>query len=281
MTVQDYTDYNYVPDELQNVQTVQQTNPLEKIATSREINKAADDPALLAISEQLNLNQSGLTQSIENVNNAISALNIGEDALSNQAGILDTVRERLQTAATDTTNDEQRAIINDEVNRLLEQFDNIASSTNYNGETLLQKDFENTDESNGLSVQTSNDAEDTTSLEGIQSNTEGLNLSSLADNDSLTAQNASEYLDLIDNAIEKLSDYRSEVGSVSNQLESSFNSLSSQYANNGAASSVISNIDYASEVADFSKQNILAQVGSFGQAQANNINQHSVLKVLL
>lgn len=56
--------------------------------------------------------------------------------------------------------------------------------------------------------------------------------------------------------------------------------MSAQVVNNSSALSTISNVDFAKEVSSFSKQNILAQIGSFGQSQANNINQQSVLRLL-
>lgn len=274
----DYSNYVYIPDELQGVQA---TRSLENIATGKELNKASDDPALLAISEAFKANESGLTQGIENVNSALSYLNIGDSALTSQSSILDSVKEKLLEASTDTTSDEQRSIIKNEINDLLKQFDDIASSTKYNGETILQNSSEDKSQSQGLGVQIGTSGEDYVSLDSIQSNLEGLGLEDLLNETDFTAQTAGSYLDVIDNAANKLNDFRSEIGSTANQLESSYTTLSSQVVNNSSALSGISNVDYAKEVANFSKQNILAQVGAFGHAQANNINQQAVLKLLL
>ena len=278
MNVQDYTNYLNPQYELQGTQ---QTSPLEKIAAAKELTKAADDPALLAISDLFKTNESGLTQGLENVNSALSYLNLGDNALSEQSTILDSVKEKLLQASTDTTNDEQRSIIKNEINGLLTQFNNIASSTNYNGENILQSNFDDSSESSGLGVQVGTSSEDYISSSPIQSNLEGLDLNSLLNETDFTSETASSYLQTVDNAITKLSDYRSNIGSTASQLESSFTTLSSQVVNNSSALSGISNIDYAAEVSNFSKQNILAQVGAFGQSQANNINQQAVLKLLL
>ncbi len=278
MNIQDYTNYLNPPYELQGTN---QTSPLEKIAATKELTKAADDPALLAISELFKANESGLTQSVENVNSALSYLSLGDSALSEQSTILDNVKEKLLQASTDTTNDEQRSIIKNEINDLLTQFNNIASGTNYNGETILQANFEDSGESSGLGVQVGTSSEDYLSSTPIQSNLEGLNLNSLLNETDFSQETASSYIQTVDDAITKLSDYRSDIGSTASQLESSFSTLSAQVVNNSSALSGISNIDYAAEVSNFSKQNILAQVGAFGQAQANNINQQTVLKLLL
>lgn len=278
MNVQDYTNYLNPPYELQGVQ---QTSPLEKIAAAKELTKAADDPALLAISELFKANESGLTQGVENVTNALSYLNIGDNALEQQSTLLDSVKEKLLEASTDTVNDEQRSIIKNEINDLLTQFNNIASRTNYNGENILQNSPDDSSESNGLGVQIGTLSEDYISSSPIQSNLEGLDLTSLLNETDFSAETANSYIENIDNALTKLNDFRSDIGSTANQLESSFTTLSSQIVNNSSALSGISNVDYAKEVSNFSKQNILAQVGAFGHAQANNINQQAVLKLLL
>lgn len=116
MNIQDYTNYLNPPYELQGAQ---QTSPLEKVAAAKELTKAADDPALLAISDLFKTNESGLTQGVENVTNALSYLNIGDEALNEQSTLLDSVKEKLVEASTDTTNDEQRAIIKNEINDIL------------------------------------------------------------------------------------------------------------------------------------------------------------------
>lgn len=278
MNIQDYTNYLNPPYELQGAQ---QTSPLEKVAAAKELTKAADDPALLAISDLFKTNESGLTQGVENVTNALSYLNIGDEALNEQSTLLDSVKEKLVEASTDTTNDEQRAIIKNEINDILTQFNNIASTTNYNGENILQSSLEDRSESSGLGVQIGTSAGDYVSSNPIQSNLEGLDLTSLLNETNFTAETANSYIETVDNALTKLNDFRSEISSTANQLESSFTTLSSQVVNNSSALSGISNVDYSKEVSNFSKQNILAQVGAFGQAQANNINQQSVLKLLL
>ncbi|WP_375722630.1 flagellin [Arcobacter sp. KX21116] len=278
MTVSnDYSNYLYVPEELQGVRS---SNPLEKIATNKELTKASDDPALLAISEQLNYEQSGLTQGVQNINSALSYLQIGDSALGEQSDILNTIREKTLQAATDTTSDDQRNIIRNDISKLLEQFDNIASSTSYGDNSILQNSRDDKGESNTFDVQTGTDSQDNTTLNPLQSNTQGLGLDGFLQDGTFSADDARTFLDTIDQASTKLQDFRSDIGSTAQQLESSYTSMSAQVVNNSSALSTISNVDFAKEVSSFSKQNILAQIGSFGQSQANNINQQSVLRLL-
>ncbi|WP_428025241.1 flagellin [Arcobacter sp.] len=273
----DYSNYLYIPEELQGVRN---TSPLERIAQGEKLTKASDDPALLSISESLKYDVSGLTQGVENINSALSYLQIGNGALREQSDILSTIREKTLEAATDTTSDEQRNIIKNEINKLLEQFDNIASSTSYGNESILQNGRDDKSPSNPFNVQTGDNSEDSTTLNPLQSNTQGLGLEEFLKDGNFSAADARAYLDTIDNAFTKLQDFRSEIGSTAQQLESSYTSLSSQVVNNSSALATISNVDFAKEVSSFSKQNILAQIGSFGQSQANNINQQAVLRLL-
>lgn len=273
----DYSNYLYVPEELQGVRS---SNPLEKIATNKELTKASDDPALLAISDQLNYEQSGLTQGVQNINSALSYLQIGDSALGEQSDILNTIREKTLQAATDTTSDDQRNIIRNDISKLLEQFDNIASSTSYGDNSILTKNQDDKGESNTFDAQTGTDSQDSTSLNPLQSNTQGLGLDGFLQDGTFSADDARTFLDTIDQASAKLQDFRSDIGSTAQQLESSYTSMSAQVVNNSSALSTISNVDFAKEVSSFSKQNILAQIGSFGQSQANNINQQSVLRLL-
>ena len=273
----DYTNYLYIPEELQGVRN---TSPLEKIAKNEDITKASDDPARLAISDLLKYQQSGLTQGVENINSALSYLQIGDGALKEQSNILNSIREKTLEAATDTTSDDQRNILKNEINKLLEQFDNIASSTTYGNESILQNGRDDKSGSNPFNVQIGDNSEDTTTLNSLQSNTQGLGLEEFLKDGVFSADDARKYLETIDDATAQLQNFRSEIGSTAQQLESSYTSLSSQVVNNSSALSTISNVDFSKEVSNFSKQNILAQIGSFGQAQANNINQQTVLRLL-
>ncbi len=254
---------------------------LERIATGLELNSAADDAASLAISENLKAESSGLSQSIENVNSGLALTQIGDKAIEEQSQLLDSVKENLLQAATDTTSDEGREALFSQIQDSLEQLNNIAEQTNYNGETLLQASPTDDQASSSVQVQAGTTSTDIIETSGIQANTTGLNLDSLAnltvaDFDSEAAR---DFLDDVDNAIGSLSSYRGELGTTANQLESSSRNLTTQNTNTREASSILSNIDYSSEVSNFSKQNVLSQVGAFAQAQSN-ITQQAVSRLL-
>lgn len=265
-----------------NQAQVNTQNTLERISTGLQINQAADDAASLAISENLKVQASGLSQSIENANAGIALAQIGDQAISEQSNILDSVRKDLVQASTATTSDEGREALLQNIQKSLEQFNNIAEQTNFNGQSLLQSSSTDNSQAQSLQFQVGETSEDLIETSQVQSNTTGTGLDALLNQDSATFDQgaARDYLDDIDNALTRINDYRGDFGSSLTQLEASSRNLSSQYTSTSQAESLITNVDFASETSDFSKQNILAQVGAFGQAQASNITQQTVLRLL-
>lgn len=255
---------------------------LNRISSGVKVDSAASDAASLSISANLNLQQSGISQSLDNTNSAIASIQIGDSALSEQSNILDKVKEKLLEASTDTTSQEGRNALLKEIKDLLKNFDDIASSTNYAGQTLLQNNREDQSASDALEFQSGENPENRLGVSSIQSNTIGAGLEDLLNQaeGAFTSTQARSYLESVDNAISTLNDFRSELGSSQNQLQSSANNLLAQESLTATATSTIRDIDYSQEVSNFSKQNILAQIGAYGAAQSNNINQSIVSRLL-
>lgn len=254
---------------------------LERIATGLELNQASDDAASLAISENLDVEASGLSQSIENVNSGLALTQIGDKAIEEQSKLLDGIKENLLKAANGTTSDEGREAIFNDIQKSLEQIDNIAEQTNYNGETILQSSRTDQAATDTTQFQAGTNSEDIIESTGIQANTQGLNLDSLKnlDVEDFDADTARDFLDDVDDAVTSLNTFRGELGTTSNQLESSSRNLTTQHTNTREASAILSNVDYASEISNFTKQNVLSQIGAFSQAQSN-VTQQAVLRLL-
>ena len=254
---------------------------LNRIATGVELNQSSDNASSLSISNSLLAQSNGYGQALENANSAIAATQIASGAITEQSNILNNVKEKLLQASTDTTSQEGRDAILKDIQKQLEQFDKIASGTNYNGQTLLQKSSTDNSASDVQQFQSGLKGEQLIETSSVQSNTEGLGLTDLANQNAstFTSSEAKKYLETVDDAINSLNDTRSNFGSVQNQLESSSRNLLTQQTNTLNAASMF-DTNYAKESSNFSKQNILAQIGAFGQTQANNINQQTVLRLL-
>ena len=257
------------------------SSSLEKLSSGLKINKASDDASGLAIADKLRTQATSINQAVDNGNSAVSLLQIADKSMSEQSTILDTIKAKLIQANTDTTSSDGREAIRKDITKLLTQLDNIADQTNYNGTTLLQASASSSAISSGLTFQVGEKSTNTITNGGIQSNTSGLAMTSLAalTSGTLTQTVAAAQQTIVDSAITKLNGYRGDIGSTQNQVESAVRNLMTQSTNVTAAESIIRDVDYAEESANFNKQNIISQAGSYAISQANTVQQN-VLKLL-
>ena len=262
------------------------TGSLEKLSTGLRINKASDDASGLAIADKLRTQSTSIKQGIDNGNSAVSLLQIADKSMAEQSNILDTIKSKLIQANTATTSADGRNAIAGDITKLLEQLDNIAEQTNYNGTALLQKHASsggaNTGAMTGLKFQIGEKSTDTIIMGNVQSNVTGLKLGSLntkVKTGSISAASAGVFQKSIDTALTSLNKFRAEVGSTQNQVESAVRNLMTQATNVKAAESIIRDVDYAQESANFNKQNIISQAGSYAISQANAVQQN-VLRLL-
>ena len=269
------------------------TGSLEKLSTGFRINKASDDASGLAIADKLRTQATSIKQGIDNGNSAVTLLQIADKSMAEQSNILDTVKAKLIQANTATTSEDGRRAIAGDIKKLLTQLDNIAEQTNYNSTSLLQAGGTGSVASQqgtmtALKFQVGETDKDMIEVKNIQSNIKGLGLSGLngiisgvtsSSMGSFTAVKAGSLQDTINNAITTLNTYRAEIGSTQNQVESAVRNLMTQATNVKAAESIIRDVDYAQESANFNKQNIISQAGSYAISQANAVQQN-VLRLL-
>jgi flagellin len=119
------------------------TKSLEKLSSGLRINKASDDSSGMAIADSLRSQANALGQSIRNANDAIGMIGVADKAMDEQVKILDTIKTKAAQAAQDTQNFQSRSAIQRDVIRLIEQLDNIAFQTSYNGLKMLAGSFTN------------------------------------------------------------------------------------------------------------------------------------------
>ncbi|OCL93731.1 flagellin [Aliarcobacter thereius] len=270
-------------------------NSLEKLSSGLKINKASDDASGLAIADKLRTQVTSVNQGIANGNSAIAMLQIADKSMAEQSQILDTVKAKLIQANTDTTSQAGRTAIAKDITKLLDQLNNIAKQTNYNGTTLLQATATDSAQKSALSFQIGESTRDMISTATIQANITGFSLVSLKTQasagaalsagatagtaDAFTRSFASAGQAAVDRAITVLNGYRGDIGSTQNQIESAVRNLMTQSTNIKAAESVIRDVDYAEESANFNKLNIISQAGSYAISQSNAVSQN-VLRLL-
>ena len=255
---------------------------LEKLSSGLRINKASDDASGLAIADKLRTQANSIGQAVSNGNSAISLTQIADKAMGEQSNILDIVKQKLIQAGTATTSSEGREAIRKDVNKLLTQLDNIAKQTNYNGISLLAASSDGTGAATAKTFLMGEKSGNTIAVDsGVQANTSGLALASLKayGTNSLGTSEALNGLEVIDSALNTLNGWRADFGSTQNQLEAAMRNMMTQRTNIKAAESVIRDVDYAAESANFNKQNIIAQAGTYAMSQANTIQQN-VMRLL-
>ena len=118
-------------------------NSLSKLSSGLRINKAADDASGMAIANTLRQQSQGLGQAIMNANDAIGVTQTADGALDEYTNIIATVRTKAIQAASDGQTLDTRAKIQEDIDRLMEEAQNIASTTSFNGQTLLNGAFQN------------------------------------------------------------------------------------------------------------------------------------------
>ncbi len=258
------------------------SSSLEKLSTGLKINKASDDASGLAIADKLRTQVTSINQGVANGNSAITLLQIADKSMAEQSKILDTVKSKLIQANTATTSADGRESIRKDITKLLEQLDNIAQQTNYNGTYLLQQNATTSTASSAHEFQVGEKISDMITMSAVQANTTGLtltDLTGLTTSGALTTTKAQDGQGLVDDAITTLNGYRGDIGSTQNQVESAVRNLMTQATNIKAAESVIRDVDYAEESANFNKLNIISQAGSYAISQAN-ATQQNVLRLL-
>jgi len=237
---------------------------LNALSSGLRINTAADDASGLAIANKLSAQSQGLGQAIANSNDMIGLVQTADGAIEEQIGIAQRIRVLAVQSANDTQDTSSRAHIQTEVDALELQYDMISSSTTFNDKALLT--------GGAFEAQTGH-----TSSDNFTVTMPTIAASAATGVD--TQANALTTMDDMDTLIDTLATARAGLGADQNRLESNIRNISVTQVNVAAAESQIRDVDFAAESANFAKQNILAQSGTYAMSQANAVQQN-VLRLL-
>jgi flagellin len=272
---------------------------MEKLSSGFRINKAADDAAGLAISENLRTEVRGMQQARRNAQDGISLVQTAEGGLNEITNILSRLRELTVQAASDTVGPVERGFLQKEFGALKEEIDRIANSADFNGTKLLvgeaqfPPEIESDRNMPPLEIQVGTnwnqilDGKDQSNptniiridLQDMNALTDGPNSLDLGNAQSPegarvdTKELAQLSMDRIDKAIEKVNSYRATLGAVQNRLQSAVGNLGIRIENLDAAKSRIKDADFAEETAGMTQQQILQQAGVAVLSQSNQLPQ--------
>ena len=254
---------------------------LEKLSSGYRINRAGDDAAGLSISEKMRSQITGLDTAQKNAEDGVSLIQTAEGALTEVHSMLNRMVELATQSANGIYEDKDREKIQSEVDALKDEITRIADNTTFNNQKLLA--------GGSQTFQIGPQSIDTITVKLEDMSATGLKFSEAikSGSDTVTVNHlnvasvagSKSAIQVINNAIDTVSAYRSNLGAVQNRLEHTINNLSVNSENLSAAESRIRDVDMAKEMMNYTKKNILTQAAQSMLAQANQLPQ-GVLQLL-
>ncbi|WP_027721679.1 flagellin [Maridesulfovibrio zosterae] len=249
----------------------------EKMSSGLRINSSSDDAAGLAVRELMRSDVSTLGQGVRNANDGISMIQTADGALSVVDEKLIRMKELAEQASTGSYTSDQRALIDQEYQAMASEITRIASATDFNGIYLLNGNLDG-DEAMTIHFGTGNDsAEDKYTVEIGNCTASALgvgNQSALDAGYTVSTQEAAQAaLGALDAAITSKDKIRANLGATENRLDATISNLEIQAENLAAAESQISDVDVATEMTNYSKQQIITQAAVSMLSQANSLPQ--------
>ncbi len=241
---------------------------LEKLSSGYRINRAGDDAAGLSISEKMRSQITGLDTAQKNAEDGVSLIQTAEGALTEVHSMLNRMVELATQSANGIYEANDRKKIQSEVDALNSEITRIATNTTFNGQTLLAAGTQ--------TFQIGPSTADVITVGLSSMDASALGISAI---DIKTVSGSTAAIDSLNSAIDKVSEFRSNLGAAQNRLEHTINNLSVNSENLSAAESRIRDVDMAKEMMNYTKNNILTQAAQSMLAQANQLPQ-GVLQLL-
>lgn len=235
---------------------------VERLSSGLRINSAKDDAAGMAVSESLKSDVAQTQQGSRNAQDGISMLQTAEGAMGTIDDALVRMKQLAEQAATGSYSESQRSIMNNEFDQMAEEINGIATTTKFNGISMLDNSATVSIHFGGPTDEIDIAAADMTKS-GL-----GIKGASISSVDSAKAALAT-----LDSAIAVKDAARAALGYKMNRLESTISVLDIQAENLQSSESRISDVDVATEMAAMTRNQVLAQAGTAMLAQANTMPQ--------
>ena len=262
------------------INTDQVQGNIEKLSSGQRINRAGDDASGLAVSEKMRMQIRGLNQAQKNIQNGVSFIQATEGYLQETTDILGRIRELSIQSANGIYSDEDRMQIQVEVSQLIDEVDRIASSAQFNGMNMLTGAFAaesitgrimqfhigaNVDQNERVYIGTM--TAQSLGLIGAQGDASAkLSIAS--------PESANMAIATLDSALTSVNKQRADLGAYQNRFEMAAKGIGIASENLQAAESIIRDTDMASEIVDYTKNQILTQSSVAMLAQANTQAQN-------
>lgn len=263
-----------------NSQNIQKS--MEKLSSGERINRAGDDSANLALSEKLRSQIRGLNQASKNTSNAVNFIQTTEGFLEETTSILQRIRELAVQSSNGIYSAEDRQQVQVEISQLVAEVDRIASSAQFNGMNLLSGRFAEGGAGITFHIGSNMDQRVTAYIGTMTASALGLRGGQSSPDEIVSVEDpdsANMLIGTIDEALKKVNKQRADLGSYQNRFELAQKGIDIAAENLTATDSTIRDTDFAEEMVNFTKNNILHQVSTAMVAQAN-ANAQNVLSLL-
>jgi flagellin len=257
---------------LNSSQSALQTS-LQRLSSGLRINSAKDDVAGMAITERMTSQIRGLNQASRNANDGVSLAQTAEGGLAEVGNNLQRIRELAIQSANSTNSASDRTSLNAEVAQLLAEIQRVATTSQFNGQNILDGTF------TAAQFQVGANANQTITASTGNSQTSALGSYQVVSKSISTIAGANSAISLIDGALSQISTIRGSMGALQNRFASVVSSLSASSENLSSSRSRILDADFAAETAQLTRNQILQQAGTAMLAQANQL-PNTVLSLL-
>lgn len=253
----------------------------KELSSGMKINSAADDASGLAVSEKMRSQIRGLNQASRNVMNGVSMLQTAEGYMQATTDILQRIRELAVQSANGIYSDEDRAMLQTEVEQLVSEVDRISQTAEFNGMTLLSGRFAE----NGIKLQVgaNTDQNFTVKLGNMSATALGLKGAGQGGTEQSISlsdpESANMALATVDEALKTVNKNRADIGASMNRMEMAQKGINIASENIAASESRIRDADMAKTITEHVKNQILQQSSVSLLSQANT-NSQNVLELL-
>lgn len=254
-----------------------QSKALGQISSGKSVSKSSDGAAALAVASLLQSDVSTLKQSATNMVQGTSLLQTADGGLQQASGILDRMKELATQANSGSLDSNARSALNTEYQNLATELDGISSTTTFNGQKLLDGSFNQTFQSGTTGTDTIG-----ADLSAVDASVSGLGLTPAngANPGALLTQAGAQAASTeLDTAINNLSSYRAQVGSIASAFSTTGEGIESDINATTEAISAITDADIAQQATQFNNSKALSELSIAAAAQGNKMSS-SLLRLV-
>lgn len=239
---------------------------MERISSGKKINSAKDNPLKIEQSENFRMQIRSLEMANKNLQDSTSMLQVADTAMGTISEALVRMKELTVQAASEITNEDDRKIIQSEIDELKRYIDDTANNTEFNGNKLLANgNVIDNSKPHYVEMQIGGNVGDSIEIPFFNVSATTLGLDKLD-----VVNDATEALNSIDKALKDVNACRAKYGAVQNRLETSIEITSSASYTYEKSSSDINDADIALEMAEIARTSILMESATAMMAQSNN-----------